>query len=136
MTLKTRLTHGSVLLATLIAGAISAVDLANVMHLEFDATLDRGRLSSGHHPRPADRTDGADRPRFHPARGSEILQRAPAGADGRNRAALLYDQEREVRHRAGHDVPDRATSGWYNRLHQRTGEGHDLRHPPSDCGVI
>src|ERR1035438_6548182 len=44
MTLKTRLTLGSVLLATLIAGAISAVDLANVMHLEFDATLDRAQL--------------------------------------------------------------------------------------------
>src|ERR1017187_1594287 len=44
MTLKTRLTLGSVLLATLIAGAISAVDLANVMHLDFDATLDRAQL--------------------------------------------------------------------------------------------
>src|ERR1039458_4208 len=47
MTLKTRLTLGSVLLATLIAGAISAVDLANVMHLEFDATLDRAQLMTG-----------------------------------------------------------------------------------------
>src|ERR1035437_6663558 len=44
MTLKTRLTLGSGLLATLIAGVISAVDLANVMHLEFDATLDRAQL--------------------------------------------------------------------------------------------
>src|ERR1039458_5332474 len=44
MTLKTTLTLGSVLLAALIAGAISAVDLANVMHLEFDATLDRAQL--------------------------------------------------------------------------------------------
>src|ERR1019366_9779665 len=104
MTLKTRLTHGSVLLATLIAGAISAVDLANVMHLEFDATLDRGRLSSGHHPRPADRTDGADRPRFHPARGSEILQHAPAGADGRNRAAPAPAA-------GGHQYPGRGASG-------------------------
>ena len=43
MTLKTRLTLGSVLLATLIAGVISAVDLANVMHLEFDATLERAQ---------------------------------------------------------------------------------------------
>jgi signal transduction histidine kinase/HAMP domain-containing protein len=44
MTLKTRMTLGSVLLATLIAGAISAVDLANVMDLEFDATLERAQL--------------------------------------------------------------------------------------------
>ena len=47
MTLKTRLTLGSVLLATLIAGAISAVDLANVMHLEFDATLECAQLMTG-----------------------------------------------------------------------------------------
>ena len=47
MTLKTRLTLGFVLLATLITGAISAADLANVMHLEFDATLDRAQLMTG-----------------------------------------------------------------------------------------
>ena len=44
MNLKTRLTLGSVLLATLIAGAISAVDLANVLRLQFDATLERAKL--------------------------------------------------------------------------------------------
>jgi hypothetical protein len=38
------LTLGSVLLATLIAGAISAVDLADVLRLQFDATLERAQL--------------------------------------------------------------------------------------------
>jgi len=46
MNLRTRLTLGSVLLATLIAGAISAVDLANVLRLQFDATLERAQLMS------------------------------------------------------------------------------------------
>jgi signal transduction histidine kinase len=44
MTLQGRLTIGSVLLATLIVGIISAVNLANVMHLEFEATLQRAQL--------------------------------------------------------------------------------------------
>ena len=44
MTLRTRLTLGSVLLATLIAGAVSAVDLANVLRLQFEATLERSQL--------------------------------------------------------------------------------------------
>jgi hypothetical protein len=44
MTLRTKLTLGSVLLATLIAGAISAVDLANVLRLQFDAMLERAQL--------------------------------------------------------------------------------------------
>ena len=44
MTLRTKLTLWSVLLATLIAGAISAVDLANVLRLQFDATLKRAQL--------------------------------------------------------------------------------------------
>jgi len=44
MTLKARLTLGSALMATLIAGAISAVNLARVTHLEFDATLERAQL--------------------------------------------------------------------------------------------
>jgi signal transduction histidine kinase len=44
MTLRTKLTLWSVLLATLIAGAISAVDLANVLRLQFDATLERAQL--------------------------------------------------------------------------------------------
>jgi PAS domain S-box-containing protein len=44
MTLKARLTLGSALMATLIAGAISAVNLARVTHLEFGATLERARL--------------------------------------------------------------------------------------------
>ena len=38
-------------------------------------------------------------------------------------------------HRAGDDVPDRATPRWYNRFHQRTGKGNDLPDPPADCGV-
>ncbi|HUP04834.1 MAG TPA: ATP-binding protein [Bryobacteraceae bacterium] len=44
MTHKARLTIGSVALATLIAGAISAVDLANILRLQFDATLERAKL--------------------------------------------------------------------------------------------
>jgi signal transduction histidine kinase len=44
MTLRTKLTLWSVLLATLIAGAISAVDRANVLRLQFDATLERAQL--------------------------------------------------------------------------------------------
>ena len=44
MTLRRKLTLGSMLLATLIVGVISAVDLANVMQLEFDATLKRADL--------------------------------------------------------------------------------------------
>ena len=39
-------------------------------------------------------------------------------------------------HRPGDDFPDRATSRWYNRFHQRTGEGNDLLDPPADCGLI
>jgi signal transduction histidine kinase len=44
MTLRRKLTLGSMLLATLVVGLISAVDLANVMQLEFDATLKRADL--------------------------------------------------------------------------------------------
>jgi hypothetical protein len=44
MTLKTRMTLGSVALATLIAGAISVVELDNVLRLQFDATLERAQL--------------------------------------------------------------------------------------------
>jgi hypothetical protein len=44
MTLQAKLTLGSVLLATLIVGLISAVDLGNVMQLEFESTLDRAEL--------------------------------------------------------------------------------------------
>jgi signal transduction histidine kinase len=44
MTLQAKLTLGSVLLATLIVGLISAVDLINVMQLEFDTTLDSAEL--------------------------------------------------------------------------------------------
>jgi nitrogen-specific signal transduction histidine kinase len=41
MTLQAKLTLGSVLLATLIVGLISAVDLGNIMQIEFESTLDR-----------------------------------------------------------------------------------------------
>jgi signal transduction histidine kinase len=44
MTLQGKLTLGSVLLATLIVGIVSAVDLGNVMELEFAATLERAQL--------------------------------------------------------------------------------------------
>ncbi len=44
MTLQAKLTLGSVLLATLIVATISAVDLGNVMQLQFDATLERAQL--------------------------------------------------------------------------------------------
>jgi signal transduction histidine kinase len=44
MTLKAKLTLGSVLLATLIVGLISAVDLGNDMQRLFDATYDRAAL--------------------------------------------------------------------------------------------
>ena len=44
MTLKAKLTLGSVLLATSIVGLISAVDLGNIMQIEFDSTLDRADL--------------------------------------------------------------------------------------------
>jgi signal transduction histidine kinase len=44
MTLQAKLTLGSVLLATLIVGLISAVDLGNIMQIEFDSTLDRADL--------------------------------------------------------------------------------------------
>ena len=49
---------------------------------------------------------------------------------------VLHDAQGRLGDRAGHDVPDRATSRWYNRLHQRTGQGHDLLYPPADCGLI
>src|SRR5437879_4841056 len=41
MTLQAKLTLGSVLLATLIVGLVSAVDLGNIMQIEFDSTLNR-----------------------------------------------------------------------------------------------
>ena len=44
MTLQAKLTLGSVLLATLIVGLISTVDLRNVMQLEFEFTLERAEL--------------------------------------------------------------------------------------------
>src|ERR1035437_1485324 len=44
MTLQAKLTLGSVLLAALMVGGISAVDLGNVIELEFDATLERARV--------------------------------------------------------------------------------------------
>jgi len=44
VTLQAKLTLGSVLLATLIVGLISAVDLGNVMQLEFESTLDGAEL--------------------------------------------------------------------------------------------
>ena len=44
MTLQAKLTLGSVLLATLIVGLISAVDLGNVMDLEFQSTYERAAL--------------------------------------------------------------------------------------------
>jgi len=47
MTLRTRLTLGSAALATLIAGTISGVDLANVLRLQFEATLERAQLMKG-----------------------------------------------------------------------------------------
>ncbi|HWB86376.1 MAG TPA: ATP-binding protein [Bryobacteraceae bacterium] len=46
MTLQAKLTLGSVLVATLIVSLISAVDLANDMELQFDATLERADLLS------------------------------------------------------------------------------------------
>ncbi len=44
MTLQAKLTLGSVLLASLIVTVVSAVDLANIMQLQFEATLDRALL--------------------------------------------------------------------------------------------
>jgi signal transduction histidine kinase len=44
MNLQAKLTLGAVLLETVIVGAISAVDLGNVMQLEFDAALKRANL--------------------------------------------------------------------------------------------
>src|SRR5207249_3669317 len=44
MTLQAKLTLGSVLLATLIVGLISTVDLRNVMQLEFEFTLERAEM--------------------------------------------------------------------------------------------
>jgi len=44
MTLQAKLTLGSVLLATLIVGVISAVDLGNDMQRQFEATLQRAEL--------------------------------------------------------------------------------------------
>ena len=44
MTLQAKLTLGSVLLATLMVGLISTVDLRNVMQLEFEFTLERADL--------------------------------------------------------------------------------------------
>ncbi len=44
MTLQGKLKIGSVLLTILIVGVISAVDLGNVMRLEFDSTLQRAEL--------------------------------------------------------------------------------------------
>jgi len=44
MTLQSKLTLGSVLLATSIVGLVSAVDLGNVMQLLFESTLDRAAL--------------------------------------------------------------------------------------------
>jgi signal transduction histidine kinase len=44
MTLQAKLTLGSILLATLLVGLISAVDLGNDMQRQFDATLERADL--------------------------------------------------------------------------------------------
>ena len=44
MTLKAKLTLGSVLLATLIVAVVSAVDLSNAMQRQFEATLERADL--------------------------------------------------------------------------------------------
>src|SRR5437016_5476581 len=44
MTLQAKLTLGSVLLATLIVSFISAVDLGNLMQLEFQGVYDRADL--------------------------------------------------------------------------------------------
>ena len=44
MTLQAKLTIGSVLLATLIVGLISAVDLGNVMQLQFESTYERAEV--------------------------------------------------------------------------------------------
>src|ERR1039458_1765835 len=44
MTLQARLTLGSVLLAILIAGTVSAVDLGHRVQFEFQTTLDRAEL--------------------------------------------------------------------------------------------
>ena len=44
MTLQAKLTLGSVLLATLIVGLISAVDLGNDMQRQFENTLERADL--------------------------------------------------------------------------------------------
>ena len=47
MTLQARLTLGSVLLASLIAGAVSTVDLGNRIQFEYQTTLDRADLVKG-----------------------------------------------------------------------------------------
>jgi signal transduction histidine kinase len=47
MTLQTKVTFGSVLLATVIVTAVSGVDLGNFMDLELEATLERGDVIKG-----------------------------------------------------------------------------------------
>ena len=59
----------------------------------------------------------------------------PRGAARQDFPALLHDQGKGLGNRAGHDLPDRATSRWYNRFHERTGKGYDLPDPPAYCGV-
>ena len=60
----------------------------------------------------------------------------PARAARQDLPPVLHDTQGRLRHRPGDDVPDRATARWYNRLHQRTWQGHDLLDPPADCGLI
>ena len=83
------------------------------------------------------RFEAFGRARTRPRSASPI--RAPGSRrELRDKIFRLYftTTQGRLRHRPGHDFPDRATPRWYNRLHQRTGQGHDLLDPPADCGLI
>ena len=47
MTLQAKLTLGSVVLASLMVGVVSAVDLANEMQRQFESTLERAQTLKG-----------------------------------------------------------------------------------------
>ena len=49
---------------------------------------------------------------------------------------LLQHQKGRFGNWSGHDLPDRATSRWYNRFHQRAGKRHHLPDPSAHRGVI
>ena len=58
-------------------------------------------------------------------------------AELREKIFRLYFTTKKAgfRNRSGDDLPDRATSRWYNRFHQRTGKRHHLPDPSAHRGV-